>query len=529
MTENQFAAEPPSSTPASRPRLAVVETLFVFMVFFLHAASQVPDVNEPHYLGKAKHYWNPDFCQGDTFYESADAHHVFYWSFGWLTLLLPLPQVAWAGRLATWALLAFAWRRLSWALLPRPLIAILTAGLFVLLNSRCHMAGEWIVGGAEAKGFAYGLVLLAIESLLRDRWNRSLLLLGAATSLHVLVGGWSAVALGFTWLVMVRRRPTIRSLVPGLIGAVVLTLPGLVPALMLTQGVDPVTVAEANQIYVFERLPHHLLPQKMKPELITRFSLMLVVWLLLCTVTATDDRVRRLRGFVFGALAISVCGAVISLTAESNPAVAAGLLRFYWFRLADVALPLGVALLGARYLVDLARERPVIAQWWLAGMMLVATWHLGDVMVGRRNADRPPAESAKKVANLNDWLDVCHHIRDMKSLPGDACFLTPRKNHTFKWHTGRREVVTRKDIPQDAENIVQWMRQLDDVFGNRDPKISRRFVRSLAQHGSAELIRIAHRNGATHLLTRSEPELSGAALALKRIYANPTYAVYEIQ
>ena len=68
--------------------------------------------------------------------------------------------------------------------------------LFVGLMDRCQMAGEWVVGGVEAKGIAYVLVFLGLDSLVRDRWNRALLLFGAAAAFHVLVGGWTAVAAG---------------------------------------------------------------------------------------------------------------------------------------------------------------------------------------------------------------------------------------------------------------------------------------------------------------------------------------------
>src|SRR5439155_26181410 len=111
--------------------LAAAEVALVFLVFFIHAAWPAPDVNEPHYLGKARHYWNPDWCRHDFFCNTADAHHVFYWAFGWLSLWLTLPALAWCGRLIGWSLLAWSWRRLSVALVPRPLYAVLSAALFV--------------------------------------------------------------------------------------------------------------------------------------------------------------------------------------------------------------------------------------------------------------------------------------------------------------------------------------------------------------------------------------------------------------
>src|SRR5205823_738056 len=102
-------------------------------------------------LAKAKHYWDPSWCPSDFFQNTADAHQVFNWTFGWLTLWLPLPAVAWMGRTITWCLLAWSWRQLSFALVPRPMFALISAGLFLAFNQRCQMAGEWVVGGFEAK------------------------------------------------------------------------------------------------------------------------------------------------------------------------------------------------------------------------------------------------------------------------------------------------------------------------------------------------------------------------------------------
>ena len=125
-----------------------------------------------------------------------------------------------------------------------------------------NLAGEWLIGGVEAKGFAFVLVLLGLEALARGRWNRTWLLLGAASAFHVLVGGWAAVAAGMTWLLLrLERRgagescaPPLRSMWPALLGGLVLSLPGLVPPLLLNWGTDAGTVHKANEIYVYERL-----------------------------------------------------------------------------------------------------------------------------------------------------------------------------------------------------------------------------------------------------------------------------------
>src|SRR4051794_38143701 len=106
------------------------EIVLVWLVFIAHAGWPVPDVNEPHYLGKAKHYWDPAWCPHDFFLDSADSHQVFYLTAGWLSRWLSLEAFAWCGRLVTWALMAWAWRRLSFALVPRLWWSVFSAALF---------------------------------------------------------------------------------------------------------------------------------------------------------------------------------------------------------------------------------------------------------------------------------------------------------------------------------------------------------------------------------------------------------------
>ena len=55
---------------------------------------------------------------------------------------------------------------------------MLSAALFLVLNDRMHMAGEWVIGGVEAKGFAYVLVFVGLERLVRGRWNAAILAFG---------------------------------------------------------------------------------------------------------------------------------------------------------------------------------------------------------------------------------------------------------------------------------------------------------------------------------------------------------------
>ncbi len=310
----------------------------------------MPEPNEPYYLAKARHYWDPGWIADDYFLESADSHWVFYGTLGWLARWMPLVAVAWTGRWLTWALLSVAWQRLSYAIAPRFGLAALSAAAMVCLNEGCHMAGEWVVGGFEAKGIAYALVIAALGEVVRNRWNSAWLLLGAASAFHVLVGGWSTVAALLCWISSGEGRVSLRSMLPGLIGGFGLALFGLVPALALTRGATSAVTMEANHIYVFHRLSHHLYFFEFPGPFIARHTLLLAVWIALCLVVGADDGRWRLRRIVAAAVLLAVVGMALSWWATFQPARAVGWLRFYWFRLSDVMLPVGVALEAAAVL-----------------------------------------------------------------------------------------------------------------------------------------------------------------------------------
>lgn len=503
------------------PRFAWLETLLIFGVFALVGSWPVPDVNEPYYLGKAIHFWNPSWAQGDFFLETADTHKVFYLTFGWLSLWLSPAALAWAGRWITWGLLAWAWQRLSFTVLPRRWMAVLTAALFITAQESCQMAGEWLVGGVEAKGFAYVLVFLGIEALLRDRWNRAWLLFGAATLFHVLVGGWSAVAAGLAWLALGKTRPPLGKFWPGLVGALLLALPGLIPSLMLTWGVPAEIVHRADDIYVFERLYHHLDPTQFRRTFVIRFASLFAFWLILCRTAPRDEQERRLRRLVGASLGIAGAGAAIGLVKFCSPEWAGALLRFYWFRLADVMLPVGAALgVGVLILRDHATRR-MMARLWLAAAILVCVANLGWY-ANRRLA--PGTPRADKWVTYSDWVDVCRWIAGSETIPAQTTFLTPKLSATFKWRTGRAEVVNWKDIPQDARSIVEWRERLADVFGPRNDVQDTRWHEPLATQGAASLQRLGEKYGAEYVVTAAQPRVVG----LERLYANGTYAVYRL-
>jgi hypothetical protein len=71
------------------------------------------------------------------------------------------------------------------------------------------MAGEWVIGGCEAKVFAWACVLGGLGEFLRGRPASAWLAMGCGAALHPIVGGWGMIALVPAWW-LTRTRPVCR-------------------------------------------------------------------------------------------------------------------------------------------------------------------------------------------------------------------------------------------------------------------------------------------------------------------------------
>jgi hypothetical protein len=366
--------------------------------------------------------------------------------------------------------------------------------------------------------------------------------------------------------------PGVWSLVPAAVGGFVLSLPGLVPSLILMRGVDPQVAREACRVYVFERLAHHLVFHSFEPWFIARYAVLLAAGLLLFWRFRKQAALWRVNLVVTGAVGISLVGILLDQwfvlqanvlgQSEAEYQAAAGpLLRYYWFRLADVLVPASVAL-GAVYgMHALSMSRPKLANWLLIGAILAAGGDLAAVCARRAilrvpggivqqhptpdtrrpwwlaaSTERHPGRTlqvpdAARTSQLSarewlaHWQAVCGWIAE--STPAEAKFLTPRQQQTFKWYAGRAEVATWKDIPQDAAGLMRWKAAFDDVHPSK-PDHRRH---DLAAFTDEELVALAHKYGCQYVVidrTRSSRPIGLARVYPLFVEENPAFEVYRV-
>jgi hypothetical protein len=302
-------------------------------------------------------------------------------------------------------------------------------------------------------------------------------------------------------------------------------------------------VAEASRIYVFDRLPHHLallsLPSGEVFQRLSRHAaLLLALWLLSkfaihnlrfaigthSTKAADFAGLARIIRFAWGAALLAAVGFAIEMILRDEPLVAAKWLRYYWFRLTDFAAPLGVSLVSAAIVAAGLQSRRRWAVWALAFVVGATGWHLVGKSCARLVSAVPPAD--RKIQDFAAWVAVCDWVANHTE--SDALLLTPRLNQSFKWRAGRAEVVTRKDVPQDARSIVEWFRRYRHIYYEDADGHETIEPTSLGKLGTERVRQLAHEYGAKYVVTTR-----GTPLWLPVIYpnakdANEEYVVYRI-
>ncbi|MBQ9875058.1 MAG: hypothetical protein IJM30_11410 [Thermoguttaceae bacterium] len=414
MTNEQIDDRPDAPILPARPLslagalATLLEVALIFGVFAAYGSWPVPDVNEQYYVGKAIHFWNPDWLKEDPFLNTPDSHWLFYAVFGLLSFAFRQNALVWVGRCLVWLATAAAWVRLSRSLLRSRWVGALTAAAFAFCLESFHLAGEWIIGGIEGKALSFPFVFWGLACFIEGKYNRAWILYGIGSAFHVLVGGWVVLASLVVWFFDSLRKPiptpeapkkvsrfsalfrnALKTL-PGLLVGGAISLLGLVPALRLDAGATPAEILASRKIYVFERLSHHLVASSLPWTFLVRFgglvALFALAWIIAASLgeLATPNSVpsegletsdapsrRRFRAnlFVCVALLFALVGATVDWGSiylekigriDDRKLFAAGILRYYWYRLSDWAVPFGLVFaLGrcADELIALARAK----------------------------------------------------------------------------------------------------------------------------------------------------------------------------
>ena len=451
----------------SRRRQAILAFLVCWLAFVACSFLRVPipGINEPHYLGMARADWDPTWCRGDFFLNSARPHRAFYLLIGWLTTIMSLEQTAIVGRIVSLAIVAWGWSKLGRAIGLSVAGVFLSAAILLLIQSTGSWSGEWLIGGVESKVFAYGFIFAGWAALVEGRPVPAAIWLGLATTLHPIVGMWATVAtlcaLAWQWWQGAAEAARTESPLPRLpirlaplLWWFVTAAPGIGWAIPALRAADAGTSKLADFIQVSYRLAHHLDPWTFPPSGHLFFTALVVVWLSARNWRLAQRSFRLLDTVTAAAILFGLAATVLSYGARpwvfpptSIGALQLKMLKFYPFRLADLMSAVAVSCSLAQ-LWTTWTNRSLNA--FVVGTALVAA---ATVFPG---PDQAPG--GLRGAVREDWIATLKWIN--RIAPTDALVLAANEDFGVKWWAERAEYVNFKDCPQDARGVVEWNNRL---------------------------------------------------------------------
>ena len=200
-----------------------------------------------------------------------------------------------------------------------------------------------------------------------------------------------------------------------------------------------------------------------------RHVLLIAVFAALWRPLRRHVQFRRLAAVVWGAVC-SCCSAGCWTRRLGNESWAARLLRYYWFRASDVFVPLGVSLAVVMHLARGALSARTCRGDGTGGHHLSGRRQLvpdrSTPCIGKSSPPRIAREASDE--SRVGSMARCLRLDPLAASSAQAIFLTPTDHQTFKWYAQRAELVTWKDVPQDAESIVEWSERL-----TRRPSLAR--------------------------------------------------------
>ena len=466
------------------PPLTLTAKILIVMALislrWLFAGNMGP-VNESDVLPLARQHVDPNWIPGDWYLNQPTSYRLLFESLtGNLIVLWGFLATSLIGRLVCYALVSTAFVQIGEKLRLKFLPLILAVELFIWGQTQGVVASEWILGRLESKSLAYGFVLLALWLLLEGRYRWMTLLLGLATSFHVLVGGWSfLIAIGTLALDPNSRSKLIRQSgwLLGIYG--IASLFAIQPVLTQLFTSTPAFTISPSAIYVFLRLPHHLNPFIWSLGFI-RLVLVLVAFWTVGRILRQQARAAgremqeerqsafeaqmQLARFTWVSLIPFLVGLLVTPFDQEG-----SLLQYYPFRVGDVMLPLATYLLTASALRQglsgkWQRRAISISLSLLVVIGIVQTGLLGSQLWALRQFPMPMADAAFK--ELCDWVK-------QETPAGSPVITSPVDFVEFTWMAERPTVAKYKLLPQTKTGILEWYERLADLNGGSFPVIKR--------------------------------------------------------
>ena len=434
--------------------------LFQFFFFWLFLSLQfvnaVPTANEENYFTLAKQFYQPDWMpQVWQFTEFAGTRLLYQYISGFFLSFMSFEAFAFTARLISIPLLLWPLLKI-FRLLGLNFISQLLVLLIYIFLGQSFFAGGWIIGGFEAKTFAYVLVLAALYQLLLGKENYAIVFAALGTLFHVLVGGWFTIAMGIFFLVT--RYPFKKLLLSGFIWLAI-TSPLLIYLIIgiWNSGLSQEEMKLADFTYTHIRAPHHtaiFYPWETFLEIHAPkvlFFLATVVGLFFIKLNVKGwDKVRLLY-LSFGVMII--INLLVGYLDEMG-----SFTKYYPYRMTTIAL----LLFSMIFTFSVGKYSPMVKYTFWIKLLGVLILLPNSVKVTSTNC-------SAQVSGDEEVYNYCKEISQK-----DEVFLFTLKDDlgdpdiTFMRRTGRTRYFVYKFMPGEPKQILDWADRYEQALRIRE-------------------------------------------------------------
>ncbi len=345
--------------------------------------------------------------------------------------------------------------------------------LWLITKEQSIIAGEWMLNALETKTFSYIALMASFLFLSRRKYFIASFLLGLSVSFHILVGGYGTI--GIILLLLFEHKNfkiDFRTLIiaAGIyLIAASFGIYAIFETLFLGPAVDKI---RAGLIYVYTRVPHHVLPSYWisrgglwKPFIKLTFSLLIVIP---SAIRPWSSFVRLFSRFTIITMTFAAVGFGFYFTGRYD------LLKYYPFRLPDTMLPVSAFFLFCSYIsreefrigsVFTNKNRKIIA------ILLSIIIFIGIGTSFIKSIDRyikDPEYYLSKRTKENPERKLYEWIRS--NTPHNSVFLIPPMERDFFLVAQRAQFVDYKHSPQSEADIIEWYHRLVLLSGKEDDR-----------------------------------------------------------
>ena len=265
---------PPVQKHREKPRNTFFFEFFILLSLLIFSYLLVGNMadNEVGKLMLAKQLISPDWLSNDWYLSQPQKYQaLFQIFFGQSIYNIGFLATSIIGRVIYYSLISLGLVLIAREIKLRLLGLVSAITLFLLSYQGMAIAGEWMIGSLETKGFAYGFIFIAIWLAMKQRYVWMVASLGLATSLHILVGGYATLTFApwLLWKAFQTKSLNLRFLRSRtktiLLCTLIYGLTSLFATVALINSLSGIVVVPDSEltptyIYTFLRNSHHLTP-----------------------------------------------------------------------------------------------------------------------------------------------------------------------------------------------------------------------------------------------------------------------------